>query len=97
MSTFATGDYVTNGSSAMCLTARVEKDPRWKVAGWRGTNIALGRFGGNAGMSSFVPDYLLASWRKLPFDWAPVVGGSLVERYVFWAGSYSHLQREVRR
>ncbi len=90
-----TGVTITNGSSALRITARIERDPRWGVPAWRGLCIPLERFGGNAGMSDTVPDYLLDSWRHVPFEWEPVVGGGLEERYV-WTSDYLCLQREVR-
>lgn len=89
------GSTITDGSSALRVTERVEKDPRWKTSGWRGMNIALEQFDGNTGMTSFVPDYLLSSWRHVPFEWQSVTGGDLEERYV-WAASYRWLQRHLR-
>lgn len=91
------GSTITNGSSAMRVTERVERDPCYKAPGWRGMNIALEQFGGNTGTTSFVPDYLLSSWRHVPFEWASVLGSrDLEERYV-WAKGCRWLQREVRR
>lgn len=90
------GSTITNGSSALRITERVERDTRWGTAGWRGTCIALEQFGGNTGLSDFIPDYLARNWRHVPFEWAPVVGGKVEERYV-WAAGYRWLQREVRR
>jgi len=90
------GATITNGSSALRITERVEKDPRWGGPAWRGMCVPLEAFGGNAGMSDTVPDYLLGSWRHVPFEWSPVVGGGLEERYV-WTPDYRRLQREVRR
>lgn len=89
------GSTVTNGSSALRITERLEKDPCWKTPGWRGMNISLEQFGGNTGMTSFLPDYLLSGWRHVPFEWAPVTGGGLEERYV-WSADWQRLQREVR-
>jgi hypothetical protein len=89
------GSTITNGSSALRVQERVEKDQRRKTSGWRGLNVSLEEFGGNTGQTSFVPDYLLASWRHVPFEWAPVVGGGLEERYVWQAGC-RWLRREVR-
>jgi hypothetical protein len=90
------GSTITNGSSALRVTERVLKDPRWRVAGWRGLCVSLEEFGGNTGSSAFVPDYLLGSWHHVPFEWAPVTGGALEERYV-WSAGCRYLQREVRR
>lgn len=90
------GSTITNGSSALRVQDRVEKDSRWKTSGWRGLNVSLEEFGGNTGQTSFVPDYLLTSWRHVPFEWAPVVGGGLEERYV-WQEGCRWLRREVRR
>lgn len=89
------GATITNGSSAIRVTERVARDARWRTSGWRGLAVPLETFGGNAGMSEFVADYLLSSWRHVPFEWEPVVGGGLEERYV-WTAGYRRLQREVR-
>lgn len=89
------GSTITNGSSAIRVTERVTKDQRWGVPGWSGIAIPLEEFG-NASMSDFVPDYLTSGWYHVPFEWAPVVGGGLEERYV-WSRGYRYLQREVRR
>lgn len=90
------GSTITNGSSAIRVTERVEKDPIWQASGWRGLDIPLEAFGGNPGTTSFVPDYIARSWRHVPFEWTPVVGGQVEERYV-WAPGWRHLQREIRR
>lgn len=96
------GATITNGSSALRITERVELDRRWGCPSWRGMCIPLERFGGNAGMSDTVPDYLIGAdvltggWHHVPFEWTPVVGGGLEERYV-WADGWRRLQREVRR
>jgi len=90
------GSTIMNGSSALRITERVERDARWGTIGWRGINIPLEEFGGNPGTTSFVPDYLLGSWRHVPFEWAPVLGGGLEERYV-WTPGWRRLQRELRR
>ncbi len=89
------GATITNGSSALRVTERVEKDPRWQCPSWAGINVSLEQFGGNPGTRTSVPDYLLGSWRHVPFEWEPVVGGDLEERYV-WSPTYRWLQREVR-
>ena len=90
------GSTITNGSSAIRVTERVEKDARWGTAGWRGLCVPLEEFGGNPGTTSFVADYLLSSWRHVPFEWMACVGGQVEERYV-WTAGYRRLQREVRR
>lgn len=90
------GSTITNGSSALRITERVERDPRWGTPSWRGINVPLERFGGNPGTTTTVPDYLLGSWSDVPFEWRPVVGGALEERYV-WASDWRRLEREVRR
>lgn len=87
------GSTITNEASAIRVTERVEKDPRWKTSGWRGIVIPLEEFG-NRGMSSFVPDYLLDSWHHLPFEWR-ALPGDMEERYV-WADGWRWLNREVR-
>lgn len=89
------GSTITNGSSAMRVTERVDRDGSWGTPGWRGVNIALEQFGGNTGMTSFVPDYLVSGWRHVPFEWSPCVGAAVEERYV-WSSDYRRLQREVR-
>jgi hypothetical protein len=88
------GSTITNGSSALRITERVEKDPRYKTSGWRGMCIPLEEFGGNRGMSSFVPDYLLESWHHVPFEWR-AIPGNMEERYV-WEPRWRWLNREVR-
>lgn len=90
------GSTITNGSSAMRVTERVESEPRWRVPGWRGLNIGLERFGGNTGSTGFVPDYLLSGWYHVPFEWRALPGGAVEERYV-WSANWTHLQREVRK
>lgn len=89
------GSTITNGSSALRINRRIEHDPRWGTPSWEGILVSLEQFGAN-GMTDTVPDYLLGSWRNLPFEWRPVTGGALEERYV-WAPSWRWLQREVRR
>jgi hypothetical protein len=89
------GSTITNGSSCIRVTERVERDPRWRAPGWRGLNIGLEAFGGNTGTTGFVPDHLLSGWYHVPFEWRPVVGGELEERYV-WSADWTRLQREVR-
>jgi hypothetical protein len=90
------GSTITNGSSALRITERAEKDPAWGTPGWRGICIPLEQYGGNRGMTEFIPDYLARNWQHVPFEWRPVVGGGVEERYV-WAAGYRWLQREVRR
>lgn len=89
------GSTITNGSSCIRVTERVARDSRWRTSGWRGISIPLEAFGGNPGMSEFVADYLLSGWYHVPFEWSPVVGGALEERYV-WTPDWRRLQREVR-
>jgi hypothetical protein len=90
------GSTITNGSSALRITERVAHDRRWGTPSWRGMCIPLEAFGGNPGTTDTVPDYLLGSWHHVPFEWRPVTGGALEERYVFSA-DWRRLQREVRR
>jgi hypothetical protein len=89
------GSTITNGSSCIRVTERVEKDARWGTPGWRGMCIPLEAFGGNAGTTQFVPDYLLTGWYHVPFEWRPCVGGGVEERYV-WTADWRRLQRQVR-
>lgn len=88
------GSTITNGASALRITERVAKDPRWKTSGWRGIVVPLEEFG-NRGVTSFVPDYLLDGWHHLPFEWRKIPGG-MEERYV-WAPGWRWLNREVRK
>lgn len=90
------GSTIMNGSSALRVDQRVEKDPRWNGPGWSGINIPLEAFGGNPGTRGFLPDYLALSWRHVPFEWTVCPGGKVEERYV-WSRGYRYLQREVRR
>jgi hypothetical protein len=92
---FGIGDYITNGSSAGRVIEVIEKDARWGCPAVRIQNIGTEQFGGNVGMSSTVPDYLLSGWSRIPFEWAPVTGGKLEERYT-WTAGYTRLQRELR-
>lgn len=93
---FGIGDYITNGSSAGRVIEIVERDPRWHVPALRLSNIGLEAFGGNVGMASSVPDYLLSGWRRIPFEWTANPGGQTEERYV-WRDNWRRLEREVRR
>lgn len=89
------GATITNGISALRLTQHHERDPHWKSPGWRGHNIPLEEYGGNPGTLGFVPDYLLGSWRHVPFEWTAQPGGLTEERYV-WSADWRRLRREVR-
>lgn len=89
------GSTIMNGSSAIRVDRREERNKTWGVPGWSGVGIPLEEFG-NRGMREFVPDYLATGWRHVPFEWTPVVGGGLEERYV-WSRGYRYLQREVRQ
>jgi hypothetical protein len=93
---FTIGDYITNGSSAGRVIEVVERDPRWHCPALRLSNVGLEVFGGNVGMASSVPDYLLTGWRRIPFDWTPNPGGQTEERYV-WRDNWRRLEREVRK
>lgn len=89
------GSTITNGSSALRITERVQRDPRWGTPSWRGLCVPLEAFGGNPGMTDSVPDYLLGGWTHVPFEWRPCAGHATEERYV-WAPGWRRLQREVR-
>lgn len=94
--TFESGQIIINGSSAGEILHRVTRDPYWKCGGWRIRNIPLTRFGGNAGQTSFVPDYIMSGWRAVNVgEWAPVTGSKLEARYV-WSGDWTYLMRELR-
>lgn len=96
MTNFRIDDVITNGSSAgKVIEVMSGSDPRWRTPGIRMVNISLEQFGGQPGVSSFVPDYLLSGWRLVPFEWQLVIGGGAEERYV-WSKDYRRLQREVR-
>jgi hypothetical protein len=90
----APGVLVTNGSSAMMLTERVDRDPRWKVPGWRGVNVGIGQYGGDHGFAGFLADYLASSWKRVPLEWTALPGGALEERYEQVGG---RLYRQVRK
>lgn len=92
---YTVNDYITNGSSAGRVIEVIEKDTRWGCPAVRIQNIGTEAFGGNVGMSSTVPDYLLSGWSRIPFEWAPVTGGKLEERYV-WTAGYTRLERQLR-
>lgn len=94
---FTVGDLITNGSSAGCVREHVARHPTWKTSGVLIENVSLERFNGNVGMTDFVPEYLLSSWRLVPLEWSKVVGGDLEERYV-WASTAEGggLRRELR-
>lgn len=91
---FKTGDIISNGTSAGEVIKFVTRDPHWKTSGWRIKNIPMSQFGGNAGTTSFLPNYLIASWKVVvPGQWYPSDGGGLESRYV-WSPDYHHLQKE---
>ena len=92
---YTVNDYITNGSSAGRVIEVIERDARWGCPAVRIANIGLEMYGGNVGMSSTVPDYLLSGWSRIPFEWAPVTGRGLEERYV-WRDNYRRLERELR-
>ena len=92
---FGIGDYITNGSSAGRVIEVVERDPHWHGPALKLSNIGLEAFGGNVGMASSVPDYLLSGWRRIPFEWTANPGGQTEERYV-WRDNWRRLEREVR-
>lgn len=94
---FNVNDYITDGTSAGRVTELVEKDVRWGTPGARVMNIGLEPFGGNVGMTSFIPDYLLSSWHLVPFEWAPIRNGQGLEERFVWTSNWTRLQREVRR
>jgi hypothetical protein len=91
------GSTITNGSNAMRVTGRVERDSRWDSPCWRGINISLEQFGGNPGTTTSIPDYLLSGWRHVPFEWSPVLGCERLEERYVWNPTYRWLQRDVRR
>ena len=94
---FSKGDTITNGSSAGTVLEVVEQRlSHWKAPGYRIQNIPTELFGGNAGQASELPEYLAHDWRLVPFEWSPIVGGALEERYV-WRDGYRRLERELRR
>jgi hypothetical protein len=95
-SPFRVDDVITNGSSAGKVIEVVEHDPTWNSSGVRIQNIGLELYGGNVGMSSFVPSYLLSSYHLVPFQWTAAPGGHVEIRYT-WSKDYRRLTREVRR
>lgn len=91
---FKPGQIITNGTSAGEVLERVDRDPHWKVPGWKIRNIGMSQFGGNTGMTSVIPDYLCGSWKVIiPGRWFPIEGGELEARYT-WSHNYHHLQKE---
>lgn len=91
---FEPGQLITNGSSAGEVMG-YGRDAKWKTHGCWVRKVGLEEFNGNVGFSSFIPDYLLTSWRPLPLEWTRVVGGGLEERYV--PTTAGRFRREVRR
>jgi len=87
------GSTITNGSSALRITERGTAQ-----GGWYGITISFLGVGDVKRPQSpaFVPDDLLPAWRHVPFEWTPVVGSGLEERYV-WGAGCRWLQREVRK
>lgn len=70
-----------------------------RTPGWRTLCVPDGSpCSGNAGMTEFIPDYVLARWRRVELDgvWrsAPPEDGALEERFVH-TGIY--VRRELRR
>lgn len=96
LSEAAIGMYITNGSAAGRVMAHVARDPRWKRPSVKIMNIRMEKFGGNVGYIDTVPDYLLRSWEPVPFDWRPVKGGVLEERYT-WNHASATLIHEYRK
>jgi hypothetical protein len=87
------GSTITNGSSAIRVTERAEKDARWGTPGWRGLPIP---FDGYPVVRDFVSDHEVVNWRHVPFEWTEYAGSGVEERYV-WTDGWRRLQREVRR
>lgn len=93
---FQVGSTITDGSRAIRLTHRSSKSARWETQGWHGVHIAiLHGLSSDTGAPDFVPDYLLDSWRHVPFEWSPRAGGVLEERYV-WTSDCWRLRYETR-
>lgn len=94
---FKTGDLIMNsGGRIAYVREHVARDPRWKCAGWRILPLDTGTGDGH-GATTFLADYLAASWRLAPTEWAvvPHTGGDLEERWVNPTGNVWH--RQVRR
>jgi hypothetical protein len=95
---FKKGDVITNGMSAGEVIEIVdEPDADWKTGGVRIRNVSLEAFGGNVGYASFVPDYLLSSWRLVSFEWTPVLGSRDLQERFAWSGDHGHLYRDLRK
>lgn len=91
---FEVGALITNGSSAGRVLSYVDRSGQWGCPAYRIENIGLEQFNGNVGYTSEVPDYLATGWRRLPLEWAPVVGCSLEERYVH--SGNGRMRRDLR-
>jgi hypothetical protein len=70
------GDLIASSSSSLAvLRTQVAKDPRWKTSGWRVETLHTG-LGDGSGMTKFIPDYILTSWRTVAEGvWTDIPGG----------------------
>ena len=89
------GDILRSESGNYVALRVREHDPRWKAPGWRVEALNSGTGDGH-GMTRFIPDYLLISWRKIEVDgqWrtCPRTGGQVEERFRF----DGYLRRDLR-
>lgn len=89
------GSTITNGASAVRLTAQVPAEGRWGIAGWSGLNISLEPSGDGTGGLVFLPDYLVRQWRAVAWEWQPLGDSGIEHRYV-WADDLRSLRHETR-
>lgn len=83
------GSTITDGVLALRLTER-------SATGWRGYAIPVAPASYPAGSIEQVPDGQLWAWRHVPFEWRPMTGTPVEERYV-WAPSWRALEHEIRK
>src|SRR5574343_1953343 len=75
---------------------RVDRDPRWKVPGWRVLKLYT-QFGDSHSMTEFLAGYLTDGHTVVTLDeWTPVLGGGVEARWVHDAES-GRFVRELRR
>lgn len=84
------GSTITNGNTVVRVTRRDED-------GWRGLYISLSQYRSQyTGASYLVSDYLLGSWKHVPFEWSPLSDSGLEHRYV-WTAGCRWLRHELRK
>jgi hypothetical protein len=81
---------ITNGIVAVYVIRRARQG-----GGYEGTTYRIRPYGPK-GIEMFVPDASLPDWEPVPFEWTPVDGKPLEERYVVDQKQASTLHREIR-